>query len=84
MLNAVSMPDLIARDTPAYEALVLELATSPARLSAIRKKLAENRTTRLLFDTDRSTRNLESAYRLMQTRHAAGLPPDHICVSDMH
>ena len=84
LLNAVSMPELIARDTLAYEALVLELATSPARLSAIRKKLAENRTTRLLFDTDRSTRHLESAYRLMQTRHAAGLPPDHIWVSDRH
>ena len=41
------------------------MAREPARLKAIRDKLAANRATAPLFDMARFTRNLESAYENM-------------------
>ena len=72
LLAAVGLPELIARDRDEYEAKALELALDPARLAAIRRKLAENRTTQPLFDTVRYARYLEQAYRQMHERHRAG------------
>ena len=51
-----------------YEALALELATAPATLSDIKARLARNRTTLPLFDTDRFRRHIESAYVTMWER----------------
>ena len=81
LLNAVGLPELITADAAAYETLALALATEPWRLAALRARLAENRLTQPLFDTERSTRDLESAFRSMHARQQAGLPPDHIMVA---
>ncbi|HYB08184.1 MAG TPA: tetratricopeptide repeat protein [Alphaproteobacteria bacterium] len=62
LLRAIGMPELIARDLSEYEALALRLVTDPARLSGIRAKLARNRLTTPLFDTDRFRRHIEAAY----------------------
>jgi predicted O-linked N-acetylglucosamine transferase (SPINDLY family) len=78
LLNAVGLPELITRDATEYEAMALELATRPERLAAIRAKLAANRLAQPLFDTGRSTRDIESLYRRMYARLQAGRPPDHI------
>ncbi len=58
-----------------YEALALTIAREPARLAALKAKLAANRTTHPLFDTARFTRNIEAAYLTMWQRHRAGEPP---------
>ena len=78
LLSAIELPELITTSPEAYEALALELATTPGKLSAIKIKLAQNRLTAPLFDTERFTRNLEAAYMAMYARHQADLPPDHI------
>lgn len=78
LLQAVGLPDLIARSREDYEALAIGLASDRDRLGAIRTRLSENRMTLPLFDTPAFTRGLEAAYEAMVGRHRAGLPPDHI------
>jgi protein O-GlcNAc transferase len=41
----------------------------------VRVKLAANRLTTPLFDTDRFRRHIEAAYTAMWERHRQGLPP---------
>jgi protein O-GlcNAc transferase len=65
ILKAAELPELIAEDLAAYEALALKLARDPAALNAIREKLKTSRDRVPLFDTARFTRNLEALYRDM-------------------
>jgi predicted O-linked N-acetylglucosamine transferase (SPINDLY family) len=78
LLAAVGMEELIADGVDAYEAIAYRLASEPARLADLRRRLEENRHTHPLFDTTRLTRHLECAYRLMWQRWLDGLPPDAI------
>jgi predicted O-linked N-acetylglucosamine transferase (SPINDLY family) len=80
-LRAVGLPDLIANSTGAYEALALQLAREPARLAAIRTRLAEQRQTAPLFDTARFTRDLETAYVTMWERQQRGEAPAGFAVA---
>lgn len=61
-LTALGLEDLIARSAEDYEALALTLARDPARLAALRAKLAAARATAPLFDTARFARDLEALY----------------------
>ncbi|HVV26624.1 MAG TPA: tetratricopeptide repeat protein [Rhizomicrobium sp.] len=70
ILNAAGLSDLIARDLEEYEALAFALARDPARLAAIRARIAETRSNMPLFDTERFTRNLETAYTAMLAERA--------------
>jgi predicted O-linked N-acetylglucosamine transferase (SPINDLY family) len=81
LLNAIGLPELITSTPQAYEALAIELATNPEKLAAIKRKLANNRLTTPLFDTQTFTRHIEAAYTIMHERYQANLPPDHIYVS---
>ena len=60
LLQAVDLPELITTNNQDYEALVLELAHAPARLTALRRKLEESRATAPLFDMARFTTDFES------------------------
>jgi predicted O-linked N-acetylglucosamine transferase (SPINDLY family) len=80
LLNAIRLPALITTTPAAYEQLAIELANDPARLAALRAKLARDRLTTPLYDTEQYTRDLETAYAAMMERHMAGLPPDHVRV----
>ena len=80
LLNAIELPELIAKTPQAYEALAIDLATNPDRLNKIRGKLQGNRLTTPLFDTELFTRHIENAYMQMYERYQADLPPDHIYV----
>jgi predicted O-linked N-acetylglucosamine transferase (SPINDLY family) len=80
LLNALGMPELITHDTTEYEALAIALGRDPARAAALKAKLAAAIPTAPLFNTPRFTRHLESAYRLMWQRHAAGLAPEGFAV----
>lgn len=72
LLHAIGLPELIAETAADYEALALTLATDPARLADIRQRLAANRLTSPLFDTDRFTRDIEAIYtRLCRPVRAA-------------
>src|SRR5262249_32316779 len=81
LLEAVGLPELITISAESYEALAIELANNPAKLSALKQKLNDNRSMAPLFNTKRFTRHLEAAYAAMHQRHQRGLPPDHIVVS---
>jgi protein O-GlcNAc transferase len=75
LLNAVGLPELIARSLADYESLALRLAREPDLLASIKQRLARNRETSSLFDTARLTRHIEAAYRAMWERYQHGLPP---------
>jgi predicted O-linked N-acetylglucosamine transferase (SPINDLY family) len=77
-LTAIGLSELVTSTQDAYEALAVELATSPGKLRAIKDKLDRNRLAMPLFDTQRYTRHIETAYAEMYRRHRAGLPPEHI------
>lgn len=78
LLHAVGMPELITQSADEYESLAIELALDKERLSRLREKLAANRLTTPLFDTEGFARDLEIAYQLMHQRHQKGLPPEHL------
>ncbi len=81
LLNAVGLPELVTASTEAYAARARELATRPAKLAAIRARLAANRLTHPLFNTARQTRQLEAAYEAMMVRQASGAAPQDFAVA---
>jgi protein O-GlcNAc transferase len=81
LLHAIGLPELIADNLEEYEALALKLATTPALLSEIRTKLAQNRTTYPLFNTDRFRHHIEAAYTIMWERYQRGELPVSFAVS---
>ncbi|MCB2073888.1 MAG: tetratricopeptide repeat protein [Novosphingobium sp.] len=82
LINAVGLPELIVETEEDYEALILDLATDPGKLSAIRATLAENRLTRPLFDTTSYTRHLETAFETVHQRRIDGQAPATLTVSE--
>ncbi len=80
LLRALGLPELVAEDADSLVALYRDLASDRQKLSALREKIAANRFTQPLFDTERFTRHLERAYEMMAERGRAGLAPDHIDV----
>ncbi len=75
VLQAVGLPELVAGSIAEYKATVLRYARDGEALRTLKAKLAANRATAPLFDTERFVRNLESGYRAMWRRHAAGEAP---------
>jgi len=80
LLGAIGLPELVTETEADYQGLALGLATDPARLLAIKAKLAANRLTAPLFDSRRFARDIEAAYVLAYRRAQNGLLPDHIQV----
>ena len=80
LLNAVGLPELITETEEQYEALALELAADPERLAQIKAKVAENRLTQQLFDSEQYTRHLEAGYKMAFERFLNGQAPEHIYV----
>jgi protein O-GlcNAc transferase len=80
LLNAAGLPELITTSGEDYEQLALRLYRERGTLSALRERLAANRLTCALFDTERYARDLETLYAKMIDRHERGLPPDHLFV----
>jgi predicted O-linked N-acetylglucosamine transferase (SPINDLY family) len=81
LLNAIGLPELIADSLADYEALALKLARDPAQLAAIKQKLARQRTSYPLFNTERFTRHMEAAYTTMWERSQRGEPPQSFAVT---
>ena len=80
LLTAVGLTELITHNPEEYEALAFKLATTPELLSQIREKLARNRTTYPLFNTDRFRKHIEAAYTTMWERYQHGELPDSFAV----
>ena len=81
LLNAIRLPELITRSLTEYEALAIELASNPEKLSELKQRLADNRLKTPLFNTQMFTKHLEAAYTEMMHRHRADLSPKQIEIS---
>ncbi len=81
LLSAVGLPELITDSLSSYEALAMKLAREPQALSAVKAKLADQRDIAPLFDTERFTRNLESAFTTMWERTQRGAPAESFAVA---
>ena len=81
LLSAAGLPELITENLAAYEALAVTLAREPGLLKGFRDRLALNRATCALFDTDRFRRHIETAYRQMWEIAQRGETPRHFAVS---
>ena len=75
LLAAVGLPELATDTLADYEALAFKLAREPQALAALKSRLEADRLTAPLFDTDRFTRNIESAYTTMYERLLRGEAP---------
>jgi predicted O-linked N-acetylglucosamine transferase (SPINDLY family) len=78
LLTAVGLPELITHSDTEYERLILELATDPERLGAIRADLAENRLTKPLFDTKLYTRHFEKGLWQAYSLYFNGKQPENL------
>ncbi|MGA8611337.1 MAG: tetratricopeptide repeat protein [Xanthobacteraceae bacterium] len=81
LLRAIGLPEMIAETEEEYEKIAIELASDPAKLGAIRGKLARNRLTTPLFNTALFTHHMEGAYQAIYRRWQEGLPPDDVIVA---
>jgi protein O-GlcNAc transferase len=81
LLRTVGLPELAVNSFADYEALAVALAHDPERLASLRAKLATNRLTTPLFDTERFARNIERAYQEMWRLYQAGEAPREIDLS---
>jgi predicted O-linked N-acetylglucosamine transferase (SPINDLY family) len=81
LLQAVGLPELVTTTSEDYEALALDLATDPARLSTIKARLATNRLTMPLFDSEALTRHIEAAYETVYGNYLTGDEPRDIVIS---
>jgi protein O-GlcNAc transferase len=75
LLTAAGLPELITGTLDEYAALALALARDPARLSALKAKLAHHRATCPLFDAERYRRHIEAAFQTMWERYQSGDSP---------
>lgn len=83
LLKAVGLPELVTGSLAEYEAMAIALAADGARLTALRSKLAHNRTSAPLFDTDLFRRHIEAAYTTMHETAERGEPPRSFAVSPL-
>jgi len=81
LLRTIGLPELITGSLAQYESLALQLVREPQRLAALRQKLARNRHSFPLFDTDRFTRHMEAAYTMMWERAERGERPQSFAVN---
>jgi predicted O-linked N-acetylglucosamine transferase (SPINDLY family) len=63
-----------------YEALALKFAREPGQLADAKAKLLRNRDSRPLFNTERFTRHIESAYTTMWEKFQRGEAPESFAV----
>jgi len=78
LLHAVGLPELVTERVEDYETLALKLAADAALRREMHARLARNRLSAPLFDTERFTRNLEAAYAAMWEICRNGEAPRHI------
>ena len=82
LLHAAELPELVTDNLEDYEQLALRLARDANLLAAVKAKLARNRETCPLFDSDRFRRHIETAYELMWERYQRGEPPASFAVAE--
>jgi predicted O-linked N-acetylglucosamine transferase (SPINDLY family) len=80
LLDAIGLPEMITHNIYDYEKKALELANNPLLLAQIKSKLASNRLTTPLFNTQLFTQHIESAYLQMYQLQQKTLSPQNIYI----
>lgn len=75
LVRAAGLPELAVATPGQYEAVAVQLAREPGTLASLRQRLADHRLTCALFDSERYTRHLETAYATMHGRAQRGEAP---------
>ncbi len=83
LLAAAGMPELISESAQEYEALAIRLGRDPVAIIDLKEKLANNRLTCPLFDTDLFRRHIEAAYSTMIEIAKRGEPPQAVAVGNL-
>jgi predicted O-linked N-acetylglucosamine transferase (SPINDLY family) len=78
IINAVGLPELVTSSLQEYQELAIYFGKNPQKLKEIKNKLAQNKYSMPLFDTETFTRNLELALIKVFERNELGLAPEHI------
>lgn len=81
LLAAAGLNDCILPTLAAYEEEAVRLATDRKALQALRKRVAENRVAKPLFDTNQRVRELERAFEGIWNRHVRGMAPEDFDVA---
>jgi predicted O-linked N-acetylglucosamine transferase (SPINDLY family) len=82
LLRAAGLPELIADDLGQYESKALLLAGDRPLLQSYRDHLTRDPARLALFDTARTTRQIEAAYEQMMVRWSNTMPPASFAVPD--
>lgn len=80
LLRAVDLSELVTSSLDDYEKLAVALGRDAPRRAALRARLKRSAP---LFDTARTTKDIETAYTEMVRRLRLGLGPDHIVVESV-
>ncbi len=83
LLTAAGLEELITGSPQEYEDRAYHLATHADELHQIREKIAANRLSMSIFDTERQVRNLEAAYQAMWQRYQTGQGPESFQVTGL-
>jgi len=80
LLKAAGLAELVTASLQDYEALALKLTQDKPLLRSLKERLARNRDTCPLFNTEYFARNIEAAYTKMAQRHQQGAVPQSSAV----
>ncbi len=81
LLKAIDLTELIAPTAAEYEDMAVAFATGQRDLAAVKRKLATNRLSTPLFDTQTITRHIEAAFQAMYDRLCDRVGPGHIDIA---
>lgn len=84
LLNAIGLPELIAKNQNEYEQLIYKLATEPQTLSKLKNHLKNHRKESTLFNSELYSKNIEQAYSFMIDRSRKGKAPHSFEVRDIN
>ena len=70
LLHAIGLPELVTHNMEDYEALAIRLGNDRAYSGELRQRLADNRMTTPLFDSERFVRDLEQRFKDIAIRTA--------------
>jgi len=80
VLHAAGLSELVTASMEEYEALAFKIARDPSLCKLLKDKLASNRDSCMLFNTQRLTRHIEAAYTTMWERTQRGEAPQSFAV----
>jgi len=83
LLNALELPELVGVDQDDMVRIAKQIGTDAEYRLTLRQKVAANRQISPLFDTQRYTRNFETAIEMMTQAHRSGAVGGHIDVPDI-